>query len=56
MWGLGKEIENGKSHSSRLVRFDWKVSFHFSLASSTDLALPGIMKTAGPVMYTDYAF
>ena len=30
MWGLGKGIENGKSHFSQLAQFDGKILFHFT--------------------------
>ena len=40
--GLGKGTENGKSHSSRLARFDRKMSFYFSLVSPTGLLPVGL--------------
>lgn len=33
----GKENKNGKSHSSWLAQFDWKMLFHFSSGSHTCL-------------------
>ena len=42
--GLGKGIENGKSHSSRLARFDQKMLFHFTTDGQSDKRLANLIK------------
>lgn len=55
--GLGKGIENSKSHSSLLARFDRKMSVHFSLVSPADLWPVGPAQRKAPqVTIYKYSF
>ena len=47
MSGIGERTENGKSHFSRLARFDRKISFHFSTIVQTgqsDKSTPCVLR------------